>query len=69
MLALFTAMALHLIDDYGQLGMYEQPGFSITRHFSIFGRLLARGFAETVLDVCTFGSPFKKSSSWVANFA
>ncbi len=65
-LARFTGMALHLIDEC-QVGVLVQPGGSTMRHLAIMQRLRDRGFAEARFDVCVFGAPFRKATSWLGN--
>ncbi len=62
-LACFTGMAFYLTDDYGQVVVLEQPGGSTRLPLAIIRRLFDRGFTEARFNMCTFGSPFRKSTS------
>ncbi len=55
----FTGMMLHLTDEFGQVGILEQPRGSTLRPLAIARRLLGRGFVEARFDMWEhlFGKP------------
>ena len=67
LLAVHTAMTLHLCRACGLLATCEQPGNSVMYRLDIFRRLLLKGFFLIRFPFCGYGAPFQKESAWLPN--